>query len=193
MVMSHLVPLILLTACEAPATPQGDGQAAAITAQAPVEAIPAVQVSPTPTATPVNPTGHFLYVGNYADTVITVYEIQSDGSLTFVQDAGVPGGVTYLSLDHTQQTLYAGIAYSVGGSVQRIFQYSIDSSTGELTNTTPGFSQSIFVAQGNGGSFTSVATSAIYMSFTYTISGGRIDSPNDNYVAGNNPVTLLMR
>lgn len=190
--MKHLmlIPILVLSACQSQDTTTAT-ETAPITAQAPAQAIPAVVASPTPTPTAATPTGHFLYVGNYGDTVISVYEIQSDGSLTFVQDAGTLSDIGYLSLNTAGTTLYACQVYVGSDACNRIMQYAIDHATGELTNTTPGYSQSYFTALAAGATFSTLDT-VTYSGLTFTIDSGRIDGPTDNYVAGNQPVTLLI-
>ena len=186
----YIVILISLSGCQAAdsTSPQ------AVTA---VQSQPsAFAATPTPTATPVpvTPTGKFVYVGSGSDALVTVMAIESDGSLSFVQQLGPWGGpasgygISFLSFDTGHNNLYIDL-----GNGHAIEQYSIDPSTGMLTASV--LNQSIFTAQSSGATFTTDFTSAVNGSVTFSISSGYAYSSAkpDSYQAGINPITMLIK
>ena len=154
------------------------------------------QPSPSPSASPT-PTGHFLYVGSYQDAMVTVFAINSDGSLNELQQEGpFEYGVSELSMDTAQANLYVLETYTFNGTDAMLDDSSISPSTGGLTVVNPDIS--LMSAEANGASFDGPVSSVTSGSTTYVATGTVVQEKQsgsviNSYSAGDNPVTLLVR
>lgn len=195
----------LLSACQSPTAQQPSVPDAAA---GPISSSPTLAATPSaPNPTPA-PTGHYLYVADYYTDGVTVLSIESDGSLSFVQQTGAfynhpfmlgvgtnpnssnPGPFLYL------YTCLDGFPGSSCTGIGQIDQMQIDQATGRISLINP--LASLFTAEGQGAVFNGPVTSAISGSTTYTINAqGLVDRIQggkvlDSYSAGSTPVSLFI-
>ncbi|HEX4039916.1 MAG TPA: beta-propeller fold lactonase family protein [Acidobacteriaceae bacterium] len=96
----------------------------------------------TPVSLVVEPTDHFLYVVNQGDNTVSAYSINgSSGALTPITGspftiAGGSSSAQEVVVDASGQYLYV-VSEGYNGSVGGVTQFSINASTGTLTQVTP--------------------------------------------------------
>ncbi|MGA8110582.1 MAG: beta-propeller fold lactonase family protein, partial [Acidobacteriaceae bacterium] len=95
----------------------------------------------TPVSLVVEPTDHYLYVLNQGDNTISGYSINAtSGVLTLLMGspfaiAGGSSGAAQLTVDPSGQYVYV-VSQSYNGSVGGVTQFSINATTGALTQVT---------------------------------------------------------
>jgi hypothetical protein len=180
--------MVFLWGCNAPVQ-QDLAQQSPITASSGPSGSPdpSPSTSPSPTASG-SPTGQYLYVLSSSDHTVYAFGLLSDGNLSLVQTQGVQVNATILSTSTDGSTLYVY-------AMSQITQFAIDSSNGTLTNTTPGYSQSIFVAESAGADFSAAVTSETVGGVEYAVAGTALSQsvPATNYSVGADPVALALR
>jgi hypothetical protein len=174
------ISLVFLWGCNAPV--QQELAQSAITAGGD----PAPDPTPDPTPPPASATGQHLYVLSGSDSTVYAFSVLTDGNLSLVQSIGVQANAAILSMDTAGHTLYVY-------AFNQILQYSVDGS-GALTNTTTGYSVSIFTAEANGADFSGAVTAEASGPTTYNIAGSALAqaAPSANYSVGADPVAMAM-